>query len=190
NRRTRLALEAGWLWGSSSGLFLYKYNTEISCILFGSAEAAEPIKYLSIIPLLVGLREISTSILWAQDRKKAPLLGLICGIGIAVTLHYFLVAIPGFNYMGASVGILVLEIIAVGWNLKPLLPVLKKINYSKLLADSVIVIGAMLIVLLVSRAHVLHGFSENIRALIGMALYGGMIISYIYFRFIRGGHKS
>lgn len=82
--------------------------------------AAEPIRYLCAIPLIVGLRELTTSILWAQERKRTPLTGLALGIGLSVLLQFFIVAIPGFGYRGAAIGILLMETVAVLWNLHAL----------------------------------------------------------------------
>ncbi|HAF99430.1 MATE family efflux transporter [Paenibacillus lactis] len=96
--RTRIALKISWIWGWTASLFLYVYNEEISLILFDTIEAAKPIQYLFIVPLLVGIREVSTSILWVQEYKKVPLIGLIVGISISIVVHYYLVAIPGLNY--------------------------------------------------------------------------------------------
>lgn len=109
-----------WTWGIISGLFIFIYAKEAAVLIFGIEEAAEPIRYLSAIPLIVGLRELTTSILWAQERKHTPLFGLVMGIGISVLLQYVVIAIPGFGYTGASVGILLMETIATLWNLRAL----------------------------------------------------------------------
>ncbi|UNK16205.1 oligosaccharide flippase family protein [Paenibacillus sp. N3/727] len=183
HRRTRRALELCWVWGCISSLFLYVYNTEISVSLFGTTEAAEPIRYLFIVPLLVGLREISTSILWVQEHKKAPLLGLVCGICIAVTVHYFLVAIPGLGYWGASAGILILEFVAVGWNLLVMLPVLKRLRYNRLIIDALVI--TLLMYLISQFTHTVESeiFTETILTVIGMIIYIGCSVLYIFFRF-------
>lgn len=109
-----------WIWGIISGLFIFLYAKEAAILLFGVEAAAEPIRYLSAIPLIVGLRELTTSILWAQERKRTPLTGLALGIGLSVLLQYVIVAIPGFGYRGAVIGILLMETVAVLWNLHAL----------------------------------------------------------------------
>lgn len=109
-----------WTWGIISGLFIFIYAEEAAGLIFGVKEAAEPIRYLSAIPLIVGLRELTTSILWAQERKHTPLFGLVIGICISILLQYIVIAIPGFGYTGASIGILLLEAIATVWNLRAL----------------------------------------------------------------------
>ncbi|MFW5434843.1 oligosaccharide flippase family protein [Paenibacillus apiarius] len=113
-------LNLGWTWGILSGMFLFLYANDLSNLIFGTPAAADPIRYLSAIPLIVGLRELTTSILWAQERKNSPLMGLIGGIGLSTVLLYFLLAIPGFGYKAAAIGTLSLETVAVLWNLKAL----------------------------------------------------------------------
>lgn len=109
-----------WTWGIISGLFIFLYAKEAAVLLFGVEAAAEPIRYLSAIPLIVGLRELTTSILWAQERKRTPLTGLALGIGLSALLQFVIVAIPGFGYSGAAIGILLMETVAVLWNLRAL----------------------------------------------------------------------
>ena len=120
-RRTMLAsFKLGWLWGLASGAFLYLYANELSFYIFGSVEAAQPIRYMAVLPLLAGLREVSTSILWAQNRKSVPIVGLIAGISLNLAIMYVLAAIPGFGYLGISLGVVAMEVVSVGWNLRAL----------------------------------------------------------------------
>ncbi|MCM3339713.1 oligosaccharide flippase family protein [Paenibacillus sp. MER TA 81-3] len=120
HRKIEKVLKLGWTWGSLSGMFLFLYASELSNFIFGTPEATEPIRFLSAIPLIVGLRELTTSMLWAQERKSTPLVGLIGGIGLSTVLLYFLLALPGFGYKAASIGTLTLETVAVLWNLRAL----------------------------------------------------------------------
>ncbi|WP_019912084.1 oligosaccharide flippase family protein [Paenibacillus sp. HW567] len=115
-----LALYACWLWGLVCGLFLFVYADELSFYIFNTARVNQVIRYLAFIPLIVGFREISTSILWAQDIRKNPFFGLLSGIICAVGIQYFLVALPGFSYKGAAAGILMLELVAACWNFRVL----------------------------------------------------------------------
>lgn len=117
NRRLRASFKIGWIWGLFSGMLLYVYAPELSLYIFGSAEASRPIQYLSVLPLIVGIREVSTSILWAKNQKTIPMIGLICGISVNTLLIYALAAIPGFGLIGISIGIVCMELAAVGWNL-------------------------------------------------------------------------
>lgn len=184
-RRTRIILEFGWVWGFASSLLLFVYHKDLSMLIFGTPEAGEPIKYLSVIPLLVGLRELTTSILWAQERRKIPFIGLAVGISCAVVLHYFLIAIPGLNFGGAAVGILTLELLAVIWNIRTLLVEIKELNYFRLLLDLFVIGGIMILVLLIFETSIAQLFSEQIRACLGMLLFGGSSAIYIFFRFQR-----
>lgn len=177
--RTRIALKVSWIWGWISSLFLYVYNKEISLILFGTIEAARPIQFLFIVPLLVGLREVSTSILWVQEYKKVPLIGLISGISISLIVHYFLVAKPGLNYRGATVGILTLEFIAVCCNLLAMIPMMKRIKWSQLIIDALVLIFIMFLV----NHYTHHSESEIIQIVIGMIIYIGCSLIYAVIRF-------
>lgn len=109
-----------WIWGIFSGLFIFLYAQEASSLIFGTLEAAQPIRYLSAIPLIVGMRELTTSILWARERKPIPLVGLLLGILISAAIQYVLLAVPGLGYAGAAIGILVMETVAVIWNMRVL----------------------------------------------------------------------
>ncbi len=119
-RRMFAAFKVGWLWGLASGLFLYLFAPELSRFIFGTPEAERPIQYLSILPSLVGLREVSTSLLWAQNRKATPLYGLMIGIAFNIALIYGLASIPGFGYIGISIGIISTEAVLTLWNLHAL----------------------------------------------------------------------
>ncbi|MBO9599974.1 MAG: polysaccharide biosynthesis C-terminal domain-containing protein, partial [Cohnella sp.] len=96
------------------------YAPELSYYIFRTTESAQPIRYMAVLPVLAGLREISTSILWAQDRKSLPIAGLIAGIALNLAIVYVLAAIPGFGYLGISIGIIAMEAVAVAWNLRAL----------------------------------------------------------------------
>lgn len=128
NRLTQMALKVSWLWGLASALFLFLYANELSLFIFNTENARHAIRYLAGIPLIVGFREISTSILWSQDNKKAPFFGLLSGLVCSILAQYFLVRIPGFGYIGASIAILLMEFVSSAWNFKALQKSRKKIN--------------------------------------------------------------
>ncbi|MFC3748891.1 oligosaccharide flippase family protein [Paenibacillus sp. GCM10012306] len=120
NRLASLALKISWLWGIASGLFLFIHADKLSMLIFNTTAATIPIKYLASIPLLVGFRELTTSILWAQDVKKAPFWGLLSGLACSTFAQYMLVGIPGFGYAGAAIAIISMELVSSLWNLKAL----------------------------------------------------------------------
>ncbi|WP_226001029.1 oligosaccharide flippase family protein [Paenibacillus sp. BJ-4] len=119
-QKSHTAIQVAWVWGLASGFFIFEYASEISLFVFGIQNAELPIKSLAMLPLLVGLREITTSILWAQNRKKTPFIGLGTGVLANFMILYSLVAIPGFGYAGMSLGIIMLELIATAWNFNAL----------------------------------------------------------------------
>ncbi|MCA1292515.1 oligosaccharide flippase family protein [Paenibacillus sp. alder61] len=113
----RITMKLSWLWGLISTSFLFVYAEELSVYIFDTDKPSELIKYLSVVPIIVGFREVSTSILWAQDIKKTPFTGLAIGISISTIIHYFVIAIPGYAYIGAAAGVLTMEVVSLLWNL-------------------------------------------------------------------------
>jgi stage V sporulation protein B len=115
--RSKLALEMGLIWGVGSAAFLYLFSHDLSVLLFSTENASKAIRYLSIAPIVAGMREMTTTILWSMGKKREPLVGLLIGITIAVFLEYYLAGIPGFGYKGAAIGLISLEFLAAVWNL-------------------------------------------------------------------------
>ena len=118
---TTKVLRVCFLWGTASSLFLFFYSNELSALLFHTNEAAVAMRLLSPIPLLVGLREMSTSIRWIQDDKKRPLVSTALGLAFSLLIQVTLVPVPGFGYTGACLSILALEVTACLGNLLGLL---------------------------------------------------------------------
>lgn len=121
NRYIEDVMKLAWTWGLISGVFLFHFAEPLSSIIFGTSDAADLLRYVSAIPLIVGIRELTTSMLWAQGRRNTPLTGLIVGIVVSIMLLYFLLAIPGFGYIAAAIGALSLELVAVIWNMHRLM---------------------------------------------------------------------
>ncbi|MCJ8010447.1 polysaccharide biosynthesis protein [Paenibacillus sp. KQZ6P-2] len=114
--RSNLSLEIGWFWGIGSIGFLFFHADELAMFIFGSTRAADAIRYLSFVPLITGMRELTTTMLWAADQKRIPLIGLLFGLICSAASAYFLVAIPNFGYAGAAISILGLELSSLLWN--------------------------------------------------------------------------
>ncbi|WP_018754541.1 oligosaccharide flippase family protein [Paenibacillus terrigena] len=180
--RTRCALELGWVWGCTAGILIFTYSKYISWYIFGTYEASEPIRYLAAVPLLVGLRELTTSMLWAQERKKVPLVGLIVGICIAIPIQYFLVAVPGFSYAGPSVGILCLELVTVSWNIGALKLSRVGIRLKPLIVDMILLFILMLVVTLGMNSLMTYHVSNTFQLALGITLYSGGAGLYIFWR--------
>ncbi|MNI09821.1 Stage V sporulation protein B [compost metagenome] len=113
----RLGIKLSWIWGLISASFLFVYAKELSVYIFDTDKATELIKYLSAIPIIVGLREMTTSILWAQDIKKIPFIGLGIGICSSIMIQYFIVAIPGYAYIGVAAGVWSMEMVSAVLNI-------------------------------------------------------------------------
>lgn len=112
---SNFCLEIGWLWGISSALILFFHADELSAIIFGNENAAQAIQWMSFVPIVAGMRELTTTVLWTIDHKKTPFIGSLVGLGCSAIAVYFLTAIPGFGYAGAAIGILLFELVPLVW---------------------------------------------------------------------------
>lgn len=179
-----LSLKAAWLWGLSAAVYLFVYAPELSVFIFNTPEAAKPIQYLALLPVIVGFRELSTSILWSQDIKKMTFFGLLTGISCSVAIQYIVIAIPGWGYIGAALGILAMEIISSLWNLYAMkiriTQVLKLLP--SLLFDAMILIGSMILVNILSRPWI-DGPKSIFGFLLETALFFSVVGAFLYTRF-------
>lgn len=114
--RVERMLTLGWFWGLGSAFFIWYYHHELAMILFHNASAGIAIAFLSIMPLLVGLRELTTTILWVMGKSAHTIYGLVAGLLCAVTAGYTLIAIPELRYIGTALELMVLEAVSLGWN--------------------------------------------------------------------------
>ena len=114
--RSNICLEIGWLWGISSAIILFFHADELSRLIFGNEVAAAAIRWMSFAPIIAGMRELTTTILWTTDQKKGPFIGSLFGLACSVIAAYFLTAIPGFGYAGAAIGIFLFELVPLFWN--------------------------------------------------------------------------
>lgn len=114
--RSNFCLEIGWLWGLSSAMILFFHADELSALIFGNEDAAKAIRLMSFVPVIAGMRELTTTVLWTIDLKRAPFRGSLLGLACSATAVYGLTAIPGFGYAGAAIGILLFELVPLLWN--------------------------------------------------------------------------
>jgi stage V sporulation protein B len=140
-RRSNMILQLGWLWGLGCSLFMYSNHEQLSKLLFGNELASRAILYLCLAPLISGLRDLSMTILWAAEKKREPMLGLLLGIIVASALGYLLIGYASLSFIGITFELLALECIAVLWNLR----ILQKINIRFLLWKH-LVMEALLII--------------------------------------------
>ncbi|GGD77429.1 oligosaccharide flippase family protein [Paenibacillus nasutitermitis] len=183
--RSSLSLEIGWLWGIGSAVFLFFHSEELSTLIFGNIGAAKAIQYMSFAPLIAGMRELTTTILWAIDKKRAPLAGLFLGLICSVILAYYLTAIPGFGYAGTAISVLAFELIPLLWNgivlqkrCKDALPV------TGLLIGSLFLIVTIFLYTPFDRFLLYIGLESTFIRSIGHTLFFAVcIILYILFRF-------
>jgi stage V sporulation protein B len=115
-RRSKIIMQRGWLWGLGCSIFFFLYHAELSQLLFGNLSASKAILYMCAAPLVSGMRELSTMLLWARDSNKAPMMGLLLGIVVSSGLGYILVGLPHFSLEGTAIELLSLELISFIWN--------------------------------------------------------------------------
>lgn len=184
-RRSRIAMDLSWTSGCASGFFLYLFAPELSRFIFGTAEATDPIRYLAVIPLIAGYREMTTSILWAQDRKRTPLVGLAIGIGVAAVIHYAAIPLPGFGILGIVAGTIAMEMTAVVWNASSLRlgPFLRR--RLAVMAADVVGLGCIMLI----AGHLSEALSVRlpsvIGVLLGMLAFGAAAVAFLALRYIR-----
>jgi stage V sporulation protein B len=118
--RSSLILQLVWLWGLGCSLFLYFNHEQLSRVLFGDGMVSKAIMYLCLAPLISGMRELTTTILWAANKRKEPMMGLILGILISSSLGYYLVGQASFSLVGIACELLALECTALLWNIRTL----------------------------------------------------------------------
>jgi stage V sporulation protein B len=123
-KRSMIILQRGWLWGGGCSLYLLLYHEQLSKLLFGNTAASQAILYLCVTPLIAGMRDLSTTILWAADKKTEPMLGLLYGIIVSSIAGYFLIGQSRFSLQGIVIELLALEAVAAYWNLQ----ILRKMN--------------------------------------------------------------
>ncbi|WP_430493579.1 oligosaccharide flippase family protein [Paenibacillus ottowii] len=163
-KKSYIAMHIAWVWGLASGFFIFKYASEISLYIFGIQNAANPIKSLAMLPLVVGLREVTTSILWAKNQKKTPFIGLCIGVLSNFMILYTLLAIPKFGYIGMCVGVIMMELVSTFWNFHALqlLQRPKSRTIIFLLIDVLIFEAILIMCTLCSKALTLLNWSESI----------------------------
>ncbi|WCK56201.1 polysaccharide biosynthesis protein [Aneurinibacillus sp. Ricciae_BoGa-3] len=115
--QSRHALKAVWLWGWASAFVFFYYADKLSLLIYGTSTAASAIRWLCLGTLFAGVRELTTTLLWAIDRKKETIVGLLAGTICSIVLAYFLVCIPGFGISGISIATLSVDLVAALWNI-------------------------------------------------------------------------
>jgi stage V sporulation protein B len=168
-------LQLVWIWGLGCSLFFYNNHEQVSRMLFGNGMVSQAIMYLCLAPLISGMRDLTTTILWAADRRREPMNGLILGILVASALGYFLVGQASFSLIGIACELLALECTAVIWNIR----ILYQMNASFLSFKPIIKDSILMIVL----AGVCFQMGKQLTFLLDgsetMTAYGGMVLSFI-----------
>lgn len=182
-RRIRRALQFSWLWGISSGLFLLVFAAKISVLVIGDQSLSLAIAYLSAAPLLAGLRDVTTTVLWGIDNQKVPLSGLVLGAVCSSLILYVCIGIPSYEYIGVALGLLAMDLVAAGWNLYFLWR-----KFRHLFSFKGIVMETSLLLLFLSPSvfasiHLLPSATgELLNTIISTLIFYLLVIVYIFFR--------
>ncbi|QRG70261.1 oligosaccharide flippase family protein [Brevibacillus choshinensis] len=115
-RKIKVGFHSVLLWGVSASFFLAVYANLLSTIVVGNDSLANVIQSLSLIPLISGLREFSTTVLWSMDMKRKPLIGLLLSTFVSTLVNLFVIGIPAFSKAGIVLGILSFEITSLAYN--------------------------------------------------------------------------
>ncbi|MGD8190603.1 oligosaccharide flippase family protein [Brevibacillus ginsengisoli] len=183
-RRVSKALKLGVFWGITSSLFLFRYSEEISLAIMGDNSIGTAVRYLSIIPWVTGLRELSTSILWSINEKKVPLYGLIIGAILSFLISYFIIAIPEYRLIGVALGLLNLEIVASAWNLTVLYTKTKEpFQLFHMVLDTIFLLLFILLSIVVIQLIMPYfSLAYSYQLIVTSIFYFGLTSLYILFR--------
>jgi len=189
--RSNLSLEIGWFWGIGSSVFLFFHADELSALVFGNIGAAEAIRYMSFAPIVAGMKELTTTILWAIDQKKAPFAGSFWGLVCSAIAAYFLTAIPGFGYAGAALSFLAFELVPLFWNAIVLQKQCKGAFPATNLLSGLLFLAAIAFLYAPFDAFLLHIGAESaiMRSIGGMVFFTVCIALYIFLRFRKNPNR-
>ncbi|USG65283.1 oligosaccharide flippase family protein [Brevibacillus ruminantium] len=117
HQRVRKALSAGAWWGllASTGLFLC--GPTLSYLVYGNTSLGGEIRSLALLPLLCGIRELTTTILWTANNKNGPILGLLFASFASTGVTYVVVGIPEWSLAGIIWGMVAFEVVGAAANL-------------------------------------------------------------------------
>ncbi|MFM1651913.1 oligosaccharide flippase family protein [Brevibacillus sp. B_LB10_24] len=190
--RISKAFEFGWLWGAASSGFLYFYANDLSVLIMGDESLTNPIKYTSMAPMLVGLFELSNTVIWVTEMRKAPVIGLAVGEICTIVISYVLCAIPGMGHRAAAIGLLTLEFVATAWNLGALKWKVKGFfPLGSIFQETVVLFGIVGCSFLgVNFLVDLLPWSEYVRMITRLALSLGLMMLYFLVRFMGFYKKS
>lgn len=182
-RRVIQALELNWTWGWFSAVFLFGFSNELCWLFFGTTEPSLSVKYLAVVPLLVGSRELTTSVLWAQNRRSVPFWGLFCGISVGMVIIYFFIAVPGIEIAAITISIVAMELIASIWNLSALMAGRDRRQRIRIFHRSADILIAICLCVLANQVSAVMNLSAPINIISKITFYGSFAGIYFIMRF-------
>ncbi|MGE5704865.1 MAG: polysaccharide biosynthesis C-terminal domain-containing protein, partial [Clostridia bacterium] len=183
-RRVKQAMQFGWLWGVSSSLFLLLFSSHISVLVIGDETLSTAITCMSATPLLAGIRDVTTTVLWGVDNQKVPLTGLIMGAVISALVLFVFIGIPAYKVFGISFGLLSMDLVAVGWNLYFLQRKFRHLFSLKNVLQETKALFLFLSPLVICSLYLLPRLpaDELPNTILSMLVFFSLVLLYIFFR--------
>ena len=103
--------------------------------------------------------------------------------------NYYLIAIPGFTYAGAAIGILSLEMIAALWNMNALRTCTQGIRKGLFLGTMVIILLFAVSLFLTKLTSQAVHLSSNVQSIGEMTIIYGLMALYILMRFLKNERR-
>lgn len=117
-RRARLAFRFALIVGFPSFFGMYLMAGPIIDLIFPTApEASTVLKYLSPAILFIIMKFATTGILQGLGKTMIPVKNLFIGATLKLIITYILTSIPGINIMGAAIGTVLAQVLAMALNL-------------------------------------------------------------------------
>ncbi|NLA59368.1 MAG: polysaccharide biosynthesis protein, partial [Firmicutes bacterium] len=105
-RRVHEALRITVMFGLPASIGLLVLADKAAFLIFGYAEAGEPLRILALGTLSIGLFQVCSGILQGLGLVFVPVRNLVIGALVKFTINYWLTALPGIGIKGAAWGTL------------------------------------------------------------------------------------
>ncbi|NLY52641.1 MAG: polysaccharide biosynthesis protein [Firmicutes bacterium] len=103
-RRIHEALRITVMFGLPASIGLFILADKAAFLLFGYAEAGEPLRILALGTLSLGLFQVCSGILQGLGLVLVPVRNLVTGAVVKFAVNYWLTALPGVGIKGAAWG--------------------------------------------------------------------------------------
>jgi stage V sporulation protein B len=115
--RATLAIKLTLLIGLPSAVGLFVLAKPISTMLYNDLAVAVPLSIACFAIIFLTLQQTTSALLQGLGKTVIPVVTLLIGVLLKVTLNYFLSAIPIINIKGAAIGTIVSYLVSSTLNL-------------------------------------------------------------------------